>query len=382
MTDKRELSVSQDSKNSREGILYCLALGAMMKAILFSFGFAAFEIFKNRRIHSLQEGFSLWNKWDGLRYYDVAVRGYEEVYKTWPSIIKFPPLLPWTTKFLAPIFAGHIYLCMMVLSGIATLISGVLLYKLIRLDYPEDVARRSVWYFLIFPTSYFLHIGFSESFFVVLMLGAFLAARKKHWWFAGILGGLSALARINAAALILALAMEFFIQIREGEKWKIRAVSFLFMGMGCFAFLWHNQSIAGNPFAFLHLQMSDLSRQLCPPWVGIMNTVKTLSWRTPADSHMVVFQELLFAALALGVACCGIKKWRLSYSVWMFANLGLILSNTFILSIPRYVLVLFPIPLYFALLKPEGYMARLVQAWCFLSWAVFVIRFVTGMWAF
>ena len=47
---------------------------------------------------------------------------------------------------------------------------------------------RSVWFLLIFPTAYFLHVGYSEALFLALALGSILAARGERWWLAGVLG--------------------------------------------------------------------------------------------------------------------------------------------------------------------------------------------------
>ena len=42
------------------------------------------------------------------------------------------------------------------------------------------VAMRAAWFLLIFPTAYFLHIGYTESLFLALVLGSFLAARTDR----------------------------------------------------------------------------------------------------------------------------------------------------------------------------------------------------------
>ena len=44
-------------------------------------------------------------------------------------------------------------------------------------------------FLLIFPTAYFLHIGYTESLFLALVLGSFLAARTDRWWLAGLSAG-------------------------------------------------------------------------------------------------------------------------------------------------------------------------------------------------
>ena len=79
---------------------------------------------------------------------------------------------------------------------------------------------RAAWFLLIFPTAYFLHIGYTEALFMALVLGSFLAARTERWWLAGLLGGLAALTRVNGLVLMPALPAEALTQwftIRRGS---------------------------------------------------------------------------------------------------------------------------------------------------------------------
>jgi len=79
---------------------------------------------------------------------------------------------------------------------VASMFVAPLLYRLVRHDEDASVALRSAWFLLIFPTAYFLHIGYTEALFMALVLGSFLAARTERWWLAGLIGGLAALALI------------------------------------------------------------------------------------------------------------------------------------------------------------------------------------------
>src|SRR5207237_1033638 len=81
-------------------------------------------------------------------------------------------------------------------STVASRAAGLLLYRLAEIDEQETVARASVFFMFVFPTSYFLHIGYTESLFLALSVGAFLAARVRRWWLAGTLGALAAAARV------------------------------------------------------------------------------------------------------------------------------------------------------------------------------------------
>ena len=65
------------------------------------------------------------------------------------------------------------------------------------LDFPEPVASDAVWFLYIFPTSFFLHIDYTESLLLLLVVSAFLAARYRDWALAGVLGMLASLTHNN-----------------------------------------------------------------------------------------------------------------------------------------------------------------------------------------
>ena len=90
----------------------------------------------------------------------------------------------------------------MAASTVASLVAAVELYRLAVLDHSPRLARATVWFLFIFPTSYFLHIDYTESLFLALVLGAFLAARDDHWLAAGTLGMLAGLTHANGALLV------------------------------------------------------------------------------------------------------------------------------------------------------------------------------------
>src|SRR5919106_410556 len=164
-----------------------------VKALLLLYAVQAFVVWKNERVGWFYDWLAIWNRWDAPHYLDIARMGYvaEGVEARW---IVFFPLYPWLVRAAALLLRDELLAAFFV-SGVASVAAGLLLYRLARADgEPEEVARASVFYLLVFPTAYFLHIGYNESLFLALVLGAFLAARARCWWAAGLLGGLAALA--------------------------------------------------------------------------------------------------------------------------------------------------------------------------------------------
>ena len=105
-------------------------------------------------------------------------------------------MYPWLVRAGALLF-GNYHVTAILISAIASVAAGLLLQRLTRRDFGDEVARYAVWFLFIFPTSYFLHIAYTESLFLALALGCLLAARTDRWAVAGVLGAAASLTRFR-----------------------------------------------------------------------------------------------------------------------------------------------------------------------------------------
>jgi hypothetical protein len=112
------------------------------------------------------EWLAIWNRWDAPHYLDLAQYGYQS-YGEQRLFLVFYPLYPWLTRLLT--WPGDTYLLgAFLVSAISSVIAGLLFVRLVRLDESLRVARLALWFLVIFPTAYFLHIGYTESLFLAL----------------------------------------------------------------------------------------------------------------------------------------------------------------------------------------------------------------------
>lgn len=353
-----------------------------VKFVLLVYGAQAFTVLRDERTGSLYEWLAVWNRWDAPHYLDLARDGYvsEGLGARW---IVFYPLYPWLVRAAALVLRDELVAAFFV-SGLASAAAGLLLYRLARLDETEGTARASVLFLLAFPTAYFLHIGYTESLFLALALGAFLAARAGRWRLVALVGLLAGMTRVNGLLLAPALAFEALEEYRRGgRRWRWEWLSALAPAAGFGVYLLINYRVFGDPFMFLEMQNAHWFKNLTPPWVGLAEAWGAMQGRGPAEALMVGWQELFF--ILVGLACvvwCWARQ-RASYAVWVTLNWLLWTSTSFVLSVPRYTLVLFPLYVLCARAGARSHVAgAVILVWSLLFLGLFAARFATGQWAF
>lgn len=320
---------------------------------------------------------TLWTRWDASHYLSLAKDGYTGTGDGRFSIV-FYPFYPWLVRAVAFVCRSYFAAALLV-SGVASICAALLLRRLAELDQRAIVARMAVWFLLIFPTAYFLHIGYTESLFLALVLGCFLAARKQAWAIAGVLGVLACMTRVNGLLLVPTLAVEAWLQYRQTRRIDWRWLWIGAPGLGFLAYLFLNYRVTGDPFAFSPIMEEHWYKKIAPPWVGL-HAAWTRIFRFNLTEGLFEFVFIVFSFLC--TVWCWIKL-RPSYAVWMTLNWLLITSTTFLVSVPRYCLALFPIFIILARLAAARPMVgRIVTATSLFLLALFAMKFAHGTWAF
>lgn len=363
------------------GPIVALVLG--IKALVFSFGVVVGETIGERTYPQFSDRFSFWNIWDAPHYLSLARDGYQTVGDPANFIVFFPGY-PYAVRVLNTVVPGDLLTAAFVVTGIASVTAALLLGYLVRHDTGGDETQgtRAVWFLLIFPTAYFLHIPYTESLFLSLVLGSFVAARTGHWGIAGVVGALAALTRLNGALLIPALAVEAYLQYRKTGRLDPAWAWIAFIGVGVLIYLGINQYHFGDPFQFQQAQSENWHKHLASPITSVSGMIEGMAGYKPGDRQLFVVQELLFLGIGLVATVLAVFLLRPSYAVWAFLNLPLFASTSWIQSTPRYVMTIFPIFMLLAMIKRHTWVAMLISAWSLMMMAWFTTLFATGRWAF
>ena len=237
-----------------------------------------------------------WHRWDAPHYTDIAVfgymandpgnlssPGYSQVFPGDLDLyIVFFPLFPWLIAAVNAVIGEPIVSAFLV-ATVASLFVAPLLYRLVSVDLGHGIGLWTAGFLLVFPTAYFLHIGYTESLFLSLAFGSMWLARTNRWWLAGLLAALAALTRVNGLILAPALAVEAFLQWRVDPERRLRVawLAIAGVGIGFGIYLVVNQVVYGDPFAFSVIQREHWFKNVTWPWVGLEGMVALVAQREP-----------------------------------------------------------------------------------------------------
>jgi hypothetical protein len=352
----------------------------LIKFLIFVFGLCSYQLLNEKSLTSSYWLFGIWNRWDAGHYLNIAQFGYTAVGERRFDIAFFPLYPALVSVFI--FLTGNEILSAFLVSGIASVALGVLFYHLVKTDFDEDTAMSAVWLLFVFPTAYFLHIPYTESLFLALVVGSFLFARKGNWLLAGILGFLACTTRINGLILCLALPFEILIVWRATRRFDWRWLWLGLIPLGFVFYLLLNYYVTGSSLAFLDVQREHWGKHLDFPWKSIWKQILYVRIQQNSISQMFGLMELLFIGIGFFSTVLGWRHLRVSYRVWMIANWLLFVSTSWLLSVPRYTLTMFPIFILFALASKNWLAKTFITAWSILFLALFIISFVQGRWGF
>ena len=151
---------------------------------------------------------------------------------------------PFDASFVSMIASG------LLISNLSFAVSLIVLWKLVRMDFPTKISLMTVIILLIFPTTFFLGAVYSESTFLLLSLLSFYFARKKNWVLSGVFGAISSATRVFGVLLLPALLIEAWQQKQPLSKtfWVF------FIPIGLLGYMLYQWLTVGDPIAFYNLQ--------------------------------------------------------------------------------------------------------------------------------
>jgi hypothetical protein len=336
---------------------------------------------------------NIWAHWDGVWYSQIAAEGYETYAST-----AFFPLYPLLMRSFAELLGGPLSLGALSLWGVLISLLALpfglyFVYRIAEDGWGERAAQGTVLTLAFFPTAFFFNAAYTESLFLALSAGSVWAARvRKDLLLACGLAAFAAATRNVGVFLMVPLAYEWL----RGEAG--RGYGF-WRGLGCLAvaplgLLWYASYLwlrTGNPLLFYEAQ-SHWNRRLTDPLSFAADTVvqayeglgALFRPRPLADSALEDLMgrlngttdayNLLFLLFAVVLLVLGLRVLPIALSAYAL----LLVVPTFfygkpatpLMSLPRFVLVAFPLFIVLGVLLKER---RLLGGWLILGVALSLV---------
>lgn len=346
-------------------------------------------------------------QWDGLWYALIAQTGYSGGRES--AKAAFWPLFPWLMDAGSRLTGWTPETVGYLVANASFAVALVLLYRLVRLDFSDRIARRTLWAIALFPTAFFFQAVYTESLFLVLAVAALLAARLGHWWVAGMAGALAALTRSYGVLLGLPFLVLLWDQYgRDWRSWLPRLVPAALPALGPILFGWHLQEVQGSWRAFIDVQ-GQWDRYQAMPWRTLRCAVESCGfyaepdgaswerlrmlaenpalftdpgWRVAIGNSDIL--ELVLTVLFFVLALLGLRLLPAWQSAYVLPGLLIPLFSPSkvhaLMSMPRFGIVLFPLFIVLALVLRPSWLARLALVASAVLLVLLTFQFAQWYW--
>lgn len=324
------------------------------------------------------------SRWDSSFYVAIAQDGYKYTNVPLPYVAFFP-LLPLLMRGATWVIAD-VLVAGLFITNMALLLAAMLLHRLVDMEWGSGIADRSVWYLLIFPTSFYGSAVYGDSLYLLGVIAAALFARSDRWIAAAISGMVAALARPMGVLVVLMLVLEWWQQRRTNAglrlSWPV-VIAFLAPIAGLAAYMLYLQVSFGDALAFVHAQefwgrdqslLSLFDQLLERPEGGW--SVGLLTGNLPRDEWIDAGIVLLFATLGFAL----LREQRWSEGVFILANLLVTLNGGAWMSQRRHVWILFPAFVLLARWSERPWVDRILTLFFLLGLGVFTTMFANWYW--
>jgi hypothetical protein len=310
-------------------------------------------------------------RWDSVWFLEIAETGYDEQRSA------FFPLYPLLAKALGAVLDSPLLGGLMV--SVACLFAAlVVLHRLVSLDHDREVAGLTVLLVAAFPGSLWMSAVYSEALFLLLSVVAVYGARTDRWLLAAIAAMFAASTRSIGVLLLVPLGVLWWQAGRPRDGVLLAGVP---LGLGAFCLV---LAAAGHDALGPFRAQEAWERSFAGPFGAVPDAavaayegaraIATGEARPtvpfdPAILNPVLLGVLVLTALALAGA---MRRLPAAYWLYVVAALSLPLSWPVdghpLMSLPRFVAVLWPLHLWLALwLVRRAPAARAVVLGSFLA---------------
>ena len=295
---------------------------------------------------TLTQALEFWRCLDSRHYLDIARDGYIAAGDPDRVVqLVFLPGYPLAVRAVMLLVPSDICAGLLT-SALCFAGAGCVVYRLLRLRQ----ALRALRFLVLAPGCFFFAAPMSESLFLLLTAAALYLARTHRPVLGGLCGAYAAFTRSLGLLLIVPLLWELVHDAEQHRRVSIRqAAGLLLVPLGFAAYCCINRHVSGNPFQFLIYQREHWNQRTglffstaAYQTDYLLRCLHSGNWR---DALGLWLPNLVACFSALILLAKAAPRLRASQTAWFLAYYIIAVGATWLLSAPRYLLVLLPVPL-------------------------------------
>lgn len=333
---------------------------------------------------SFVQALQFWTCTDSQHYLDIA-RDWYLSEGDWDRLVQlvFLPGYPLAIRAVNLVVGNYLYSAMLT-SALAFAGAGCVFYHMLRLDLDHRSALRALKYTCIIPGAFFFAAPMSESLFYLLSVSCVYLARRHKYAAACLLGGLASFTRSLGLALFVPVLFELVSHTvrsapcRGTPRRAARFLLLLLIPMGFAVYCYVNYMISGDPFKYMEYQSVHWGQHLGLFFNTAAYQLDNAISCFGTNTHNLLglwLPNLLCSFLSLVIILPAVKKLPASYTAYFIAYYIIAIGATWLLSAPRYLTVLFPIPTALAYLTKKPKCDMLVTVLCAAAYAFYLAAF-------
>jgi Gpi18-like mannosyltransferase len=309
-------------------------------------------------------------RWDSNWYLDIAKNGYQYRIGELSNIVFFP-LYPLLIKIIGTVVNGQFGFAGWLINIVSLCGATAFLYRLMREQHTDIDSTQTVMMMLIFPTAFFFSIIYTESLFLFFSIATFFYALRRQFLFASLFGLAAALTRVTGILLIFPLLIEIVQIHRQDHTWRPTYLSVLLIPGAVAAFFLFHLARFGDFLLFFKVESS---------WGRFFafNPDHFQIFSSASITNLIL--DIVIVSTVFILSILVIKRLRLSYGIYMLVTVAAAAGTGTLMSIGRYVLVLFPMFILLAKYKNTLFL----RGWTFVSallFALYTTLLVNWYWA-
>ncbi|NOY14930.1 MAG: hypothetical protein GXP43_01810 [bacterium] len=358
-------------------------------------GFLAVAFRSAGRIYQLKallvfSGVDAWwgrlANFDGYHYWNLVKDGY--VYGLYQSFF------PGFALLMRPFYwlVGNYVVLAGVLINLALLFASLVLLKEISKGNKVQ-AGMAVLFLLSWPASFYFASFYTESLFLVLSLAAFYFYTKNKTGPALLMAGAASAVRLAGIFIVVSFILDRLVRLYRFKGWRgvikgeVMVKMFLWLvigGVGLWLYMAFLQIRFGDALIFFHNQSRFLAGRQTDKLILLPQVIYRylkMFITTPINNPIFFVISLEFWSLVLAIAglvFLWLKKAPVYLQIYGWLSLILPTLTGTLSSLPRYVLVIFPVFLGLSFLpkRVRWFVIGVNAVWLFFAFA----RFIQGWW--